>query len=220
MTAIVFVVLASVAAITAQGASASTGSEASAIKTYFAPGVQLTAAAVMLAESGGDRFAVGPNGEKGLFQLMDGTPGCDWTDVWCNTRTAAAMQRAQGWSPWATFTSGRFQSFLGEAATLLNAGAVSAPADPPASRPARHHRHSGGAGRSGCAALAPGRASFGVLTQGSTGGLVRRVQQRVATTVDGVYGTRTVAAVTRRQARSGVVQDGVVGRQTACVLGV
>ena len=55
--------------------AASASDVGSAIKTYFPPSQQLIAAAVMLAESSGNRFAVGPNGEKGLFQLIAGTPG-------------------------------------------------------------------------------------------------------------------------------------------------
>ena len=58
-----------------------------------------------------------------------------------------------------------------------------------------------------------------VLRSGSTGGCVRLVQQKLNAegerlTTDGKFGTGTVAAVKRYQARHGLAADGTVGKAT------
>ena len=58
-----------------------------------------------------------------------------------------------------------------------------------------------------------------VLRSGSTGGCVRLVQQKLNAegerlTTDGKFGTGTVAAVKRYQARHGLTADGTVGKAT------
>lgn len=59
-----------------------------------------------------------------------------------------------------------------------------------------------------------------VLRYGSTGSLVRTVQARVGTTVDGIFGPRTLAKVKAFQRSHGLVADGIVGKYTWSKLGV
>lgn len=59
-----------------------------------------------------------------------------------------------------------------------------------------------------------------VLRSGSTGEAVRRAQRALGTvSVDGVFGSRTLAAVRAFQARHGLVVDGIVGKRTWAALG-
>ena len=77
-----------------------------------------------------------------------------------------------------------------------------------------------------CAALAPGKASFGYIEIGQRGAKVTSLQHALVAkgfnpgTIDGVFGVRTLAAVTNLQRKYGLKPDGIVGRQTACVLGM
>lgn len=65
-----------------------------------------------------------------------------------------------------------------------------------------------------------------VLKQGSTGSLVKTVQQKLKNwgyytgTVDGIYGSKTVAAVKYFQRTNGLTADGIVGSKTAAALGI
>lgn len=65
-----------------------------------------------------------------------------------------------------------------------------------------------------------------VLKQGSTGSLVKTVQQKLKNwgyykgTVDGIYGSKTVAAVKYFQRSNGLIADGIVGSKTAAALGI
>ena len=65
-----------------------------------------------------------------------------------------------------------------------------------------------------------------VLKQGSTGSLVTTVQQKLKNwgyytgTVDGIYGSKTVAAVKYFQRTNGLTADGIVGSKTAAALGI
>ncbi len=69
-------------------------------------------------------------------------------------------------------------------------------------------------------------ARAAVLKQGSTGSLVRTVQQRLKNwgyytgSVDGIYGSQTVAAVKYFQRKNGLTADGVVGAKTAAAIGI
>lgn len=56
------------------------------------------------------------------------------------------------------------------------------------------------------------------IASGSSGEMVRTVQQRVGAKSDGKFGQHTQAAVRRFQKRHGLKVDGVVGRQTALAL--
>jgi len=188
--------------------------EATTIQSQFPHSQQQTAVAVMLAESSGNPDAIGPYGEKGLFQLMS-APSC-WRDTLCNVRAAAALWRERGWEPWTTYTSGRYKAFLGQASGLLADGSGSAAGG---SSPQRVSSSTVSPMHAGtCQQLQPGKASFGLLGPGSKGALVQRVQSTLKISVDGTYGPKTLASVTSIQHTGGVQVDGVVGRQTACVL--
>lgn len=59
-----------------------------------------------------------------------------------------------------------------------------------------------------------GLSATGGLTQGWIQGHIKRIQKCVGTTVDGSYGTATVAAVSKWQKAHGVTADGIVGPRT------
>lgn len=79
------------------------------------------AAAVAMAESGGDASIVGDGGTSfGLWQIH--TPAhpeyasAPLFDAATNARAAFAIsQRGADWSPWSTFTSGRYRAYLAAA---------------------------------------------------------------------------------------------------------
>ena len=68
------------------------------------------------------------------------------------------------------------------------------------------------------AAVAP--ASAAVLTQGSAGPAVARLQRALGVGADGIYGPRTAAAVRAFQRRRGLVVDGVAGPATMAAAGL
>src|SRR6266536_769759 len=187
-----------------------THQEATTIRSQFPQAEQRTAVAVMLAESHGDPNAIGPNGEKGIFQLMY-APSC-WRVILCNARAAAQLWRQRGWQPWTTYTSGRYRAFLDQAATLLRGSGNSVGKTGPVRSTVSRTR----AGT--CRLLPPGNATFGLLAPGSSGKLVRRVQFRLRISPDGIYGPETTASVTSTQRSRRLQVDGIVGRQTACAL--
>lgn len=69
-------------------------------------------------------------------------------------------------------------------------------------------------------------ADAAVLKQGSTGTLVKTMQQRLINwgylkgTADGIFGAKTKAAVILFQQRNGLVADGIVGTRTAQAMGI
>lgn len=69
-------------------------------------------------------------------------------------------------------------------------------------------------------------ADAAVYKQGSTGSTVRQIQQRLTNwgyynyTIDGVYGSRTVAAVKNFQRNNGLTADGICGSRTLSALGI
>ena len=91
-----------------------------------------TAVAIALAESGGNPSAVGdlaivkPNGSIGLWQInTNAHPEYDpaqLTDPQYNANAAYAIyQRAGGFRPWSTFTSGNYMAYLADASNVVNA---------------------------------------------------------------------------------------------------
>ena len=64
------------------------------------------------------------------------------------------------------------------------------------------------------------------LKRGSTGKAVREAQSRLRRwgyynyAVDGIFGSRTEAAVRRFQRTNGLTVDGIIGKQTANALGI
>lgn len=71
-----------------------------------------------------------------------------------------------------------------------------------------------------------GLVTAAALRQGSSGSIVRQIQQRLKNwgyytgIVDGIYGSRTAAAVRSFQSKNGLVPDGIVGERTAAKIGV
>ena len=69
-------------------------------------------------------------------------------------------------------------------------------------------------------------ASALTLKQGSTGGTVKTVQQKLKNwgylkgAVDGIYGAKTTAAVKYFQRRNGLTVDGIAGSKTLAALGI
>lgn len=78
----------------------------------------------------------------------------------------------------------------------------------------------GGVALAGPAMAAPASSNVVYLQSGSTGSLVKVVQQRLGgLAVDGVFGPRTDSAVKALQAGKGLVRDGIVGPLTWAALG-
>lgn len=71
-----------------------------------------------------------------------------------------------------------------------------------------------------------GNAEAAALRQGSSGALVRKVQIKLKNwgyysgSVDGIYGSKTVAAVRYFQRKNGLTADGIVGAKTAAAMGI
>lgn len=69
-------------------------------------------------------------------------------------------------------------------------------------------------------------ADAAVYKQGSTGSTVRQIQQKLTNwgyynyAIDGVYGSRTVAAVKKFQRNNGLTADGICGSRTLSALGI
>ena len=65
-----------------------------------------------------------------------------------------------------------------------------------------------------------------VLKEGSTGDDVKTIQQRLKSwgyytgEVDGIYGAKTKAAVVKFQQKYGITADGIVGKETARLIGI
>ncbi len=81
------------------------------------PGVAHVAAAVALAESGGNPRAVGPDtpygNAMGLWQILGQVVGGDIFDPMVNARNAVKKYTdAGGWSPWEAYTNGNYTQFL------------------------------------------------------------------------------------------------------------
>lgn len=74
------------------------------------------AAAIARAESGGNPRAISSTGDYGLWQV-----NARWHPQYnaqlllgpgYNARAMAAIHKESGWSPWATYTNGRYRAFL------------------------------------------------------------------------------------------------------------
>jgi TP901 family phage tail tape measure protein len=72
-----------------------------------------TAAAIALAESNGDPNAENPSGATGAWQILGQVVPGNLRDLGVNARNAVKKWRdAGGFSPWVTYTSGAFRSYL------------------------------------------------------------------------------------------------------------
>lgn len=68
---------------------------------------------------------------------------------------------------------------------------------------------------------APSTATFsGIVRQGARGEIVKQIQRKVGTSVDGIFGPMTRAGVVRYQKRNGLVADGIVGPRTGTKMGL
>jgi peptidoglycan hydrolase-like protein with peptidoglycan-binding domain len=72
----------------------------------------------------------------------------------------------------------------------------------------------------GGAALAAGGSGSALLHRGSQGSMIASVQKALGIPADGVYGSRTRAAVMAFQRAHGLIVDGIVGPQTLGALGL
>ena len=85
------------------------GLEALWVKAGGSPGVEVTAASIAMAESGGNQFATGTVGERGYWQINPVNGSLSTYDPYGNARAAVIMSgNGTNWSPWTTYTSGAY----------------------------------------------------------------------------------------------------------------
>lgn len=74
--------------------------------------------------------------------------------------------------------------------------------------------------------MGPMQANAAVYKQGATGDTVKQIQQKLKSwgyysgAVDGIYGTKTAAAVKGFQRKNNLIADGIVGKATLAALGM
>jgi LysM repeat protein len=75
-----------------------------------APGEEVTAASVAMAESGGRQFATGSVGERGYWQINPNHGSLSTYDAFGNARAAVIISGdGTNWSPWTTFVDGAYR---------------------------------------------------------------------------------------------------------------
>jgi LysM repeat protein len=85
------------------------GLEALWVEAGGSPGVEVTAASIAMAESGGNQFATGTVGERGYWQINPVNGSLSTYDPYGNARAAVIMSGdGTNWSPWTTYTSGAY----------------------------------------------------------------------------------------------------------------
>jgi LysM repeat protein len=85
------------------------GLEALWVSAGGSPAVEVTAASIAMAESGGNQFATGTVGERGYWQINPVNGSLSTYDPAGNARAAVIMSAdGSNWSPWTTFTSGAY----------------------------------------------------------------------------------------------------------------
>jgi LysM repeat protein len=85
------------------------GLEALWVKAGGSPAVEVTAASIAMAESGGNQFATGTVGERGYWQINPVNGSLSTYDAYGNARAAVIMSgNGTNWSPWTTYTSGAY----------------------------------------------------------------------------------------------------------------
>lgn len=170
------------------------------------------AAAIALAESGGDTTNVSPTNDYGLWQInIDAHPEyrddpSSLFDPTTNCRAAIAISsNGSNWRPWCTAYADGACGTKGGA--YLGAGAP-------------FYRFLHGAAPSGSSGGATGGSDRPTLQLGSTGVWVMHLQNFLITqglyhgAVDSDFGPATQAAVVAFQRAHGLTPDGVVGPQT------
>jgi hypothetical protein len=72
-------------------------------------GVAFIAAEIAMAESGGNQYATGPNGERGYWQINPDHGYLATYDAYGNARAAISISsNGADWSAWTTYTSGAY----------------------------------------------------------------------------------------------------------------
>jgi LysM repeat protein len=85
------------------------GLEALWVEAGGSPAVEVTAASIAMAESGGNQFATGTVGERGYWQINPVNGSLSTYDPYGNARAAVIMSgNGTNWSPWTTYTSGAY----------------------------------------------------------------------------------------------------------------
>ncbi len=85
------------------------GLEALWVEAGGSPGVEVTAASIAMAESGGNQWATGTVGERGYWQINPVNGSLSTYDPYGNARAAVVMSgNGTNWSPWTTYTSGAY----------------------------------------------------------------------------------------------------------------
>lgn len=90
--------------------------EAMARSNGLAPEAAKVAAAIAMAESGGNPGAISSTGDYGLWQINARSwPQFDsrrLLEPAYNARAMATIYKGSGWTPWATYKNGRYRSFI------------------------------------------------------------------------------------------------------------
>jgi LysM repeat protein len=91
------------------GTLSCSGLEALWVSAGGSAAVEVTAASIAMAESGGNQFATGTVGERGYWQINPVNGALSTYDPYGNARAAVIMSAdGANWSPWTTFTSGAY----------------------------------------------------------------------------------------------------------------
>jgi hypothetical protein len=91
------------------GTLSCSGLEALWVSAGGSPAVEVTAASIAMAESGGNQFATGTVGERGYWQINPVNGSLSTYDPYGNARAAVIMSAdGSNWSPWTTYTSGAY----------------------------------------------------------------------------------------------------------------
>lgn len=85
------------------------GLEALWVEAGGSRAVEVTAASIAMAESGGNQFATGTVGERGYWQINPVNGSLSTYDPYGNARAAVIMSGdGTNWAPWTTYTSGAY----------------------------------------------------------------------------------------------------------------
>ena len=91
------------------GTLSCSGLEALWVSAGGSPAVEVTAASIAMAESGGNQFATGTVGERGYWQINPVNGALSTYDPYGNAHAAVIMSAdGSNWSPWTTYTSGAY----------------------------------------------------------------------------------------------------------------
>jgi LysM repeat protein len=91
------------------GTLSCSGLEALWVEAGGSAAVEVTAASIAMAESGGNQFATGTVGERGYWQINPVNGSLSTYDPYGNARAAVIMSgNGTNWSPWTTYTSGAY----------------------------------------------------------------------------------------------------------------